>query len=81
MKTTTPTTITKPWRGVFFDGPQSDRNDDGDEIPLWVVYVGDEDANPVGKIYHSHDFKAAEQLARNMARDRRLELINEGMPD
>jgi hypothetical protein len=31
--------------------------------------------------YSSHDFKAAEQLAQDMARDRRLELINEAMPD
>jgi hypothetical protein len=75
------TTPARQWRGVFFDGPQSDRNHDGDEIPLWVVYVGDEDAEPVGKVYHSHDFKAAEELARQMSRDRRLELIHEAMPD
>ena len=76
MNTSTDDTPTaRPWQGVFFDGPQSD------QIPLWVVYVGDEDANPVGKVYHSHDFKAAEQLAQDMARDRRLELINEAMPD
>jgi len=82
MNTSTDDTPTaKAWRGVFFDGPQSDQNQDGDEIPVWVVYVGDEDANPVGKVYHSHDFKAAEQLAQDMARDRRLELINEAMPD
>lgn len=78
---TTPEPDTRQWRGVFFDGPQSDRNAEGDEIPLWAVYVGDEDAEPVGKVYHSHDFKAAGELARQMARDRRLELINEAMPD
>ena len=74
-------TSPKPSQVVFFDGPHSDQNADGDEIPVWVVYVGDEDANPVGKVYHSHDFKAAEQLAQDMARDRHLEFINEAMPD
>jgi hypothetical protein len=78
---TTPAPTARPWRGVFFDGPQSDQNADGDEIPLWVVYVGDEDAEPVGKVYRSHNFKAAGELARQMSRDRRLELINEAMPD
>jgi hypothetical protein len=82
MNTSTDDTpTTKAWRGIFFDGPQSDQNADGDEIPVWVVYIGDEDANPVGKVYRSHDFKAAQQLAQDMARDRRLELINEAMSD
>jgi hypothetical protein len=77
----TTTNNDKAWRGVFFDGPQSDQNHDGDEVPVWVVYVGDEDANPIGNVYRSHDFKAAEQLAHDMARDRRLELIHEAIPD
>ena len=68
---------TPPWRGVFFDGPQSDQDTDGDEIPVWVVYVGDEDAEPVGTIYHLHNFNEATQLAQEMAADRGLELIHE----
>jgi hypothetical protein len=68
------------WRGVFFDGPHSDQNHDGDEIPAWFVYVGDEEAEPVGKLYKFHNFQPAEQLAHRMARDRRLELIHEAMP-
>lgn len=71
----------RQWRGVFFDGPQSDQNHDGDEIPVWVVYVGDEDAEPIGKVYHLHDFKAAEELAEQISHDRRLELIHEANPD
>src|ERR1035441_314454 len=39
------------WRGIFFDGPQPDRDREGEEIPVWVVYVGDEDADPVGTVY------------------------------
>jgi len=79
MRTTTQTA--HPWRGVFFDGPQSDQNDDGDEIAVWFVYVGDEEAEPVGKVYNFHDFKAAGELAGQMSRDHRLELIHEGTPD
>src|ERR1019366_7649160 len=52
------------WRGVFFDGPQSDRDREGEEIPVWVVYVGDEDADPVGTVYTCHNFKSAETLAQ-----------------
>jgi hypothetical protein len=77
----TTTTIARQWRGIFFDGPQPDQNHDGDEIPIWLVYVGDEDAQPVSTVYHCHRFKSAEGLARRMARDRRLELIHEAMPD
>jgi len=74
--TTTPT-IGHQWRGVFFDGPQADQDHEGDEIPVWVVYVGDEDANPVSTVYQCHSFKAAERLARRMSHDRRFELIHE----
>ena len=69
------------WLGVFFDGPQSDQNHDGDEIPMWVVYVGDQDANPVGKVYTVGSYAYASQLARTIARERNLELIDEAMPD
>jgi hypothetical protein len=40
-----------PWRGGFSDGSQFDTNDDGDEVPVWCVYVGDEEAEPVHRIY------------------------------
>ena len=70
--------VTAPqWRGVFFDGPQSDQDREGEEIPVWVVYVGDQHAEPVGTVYHCHDFKAAETLAKRMAKDRQLELVHE----
>ena len=65
------------WRGVFFDGPQSDRNQDGDEVPVWCVYVGDEEAEPVNRIYWLWSYELALDLAQRMARDRRLELIPE----
>jgi len=65
------------WRGVFFDGPQPDQDRAGEEIPVWVVYVGDQEAEPVGTVYHCHEFKAAEALAKRMAKDRQLELVHE----
>lgn len=66
-----------PWRGVFFDGPQPDTDHEGEEIPVWFVYVGDEEAEPTGTVYHFHDYRAARALAHRMVRDRRLELIDE----
>ena len=68
------------WRGIFFDGPQSDQNHDGDEIPVWFVYVGDEEAEPTGTVYKCHNFTAAEELAKQMSHDRRLDLIHEASP-
>ena len=69
-----------PWRGVFFDGPHSEGDGEGDEIPAWSVYVGNEEAEPVEKVYRLHDYTAAEALAGNLARDRRLEFIHEASP-
>jgi hypothetical protein len=69
-----------PFRAVYFDGPQSDQDQDGEEIPAWVVYVGDEEADPVGQVYSLHHFKSAELLAYRMAEDRRLDLIHEATP-
>ena len=69
------------WRGIFLDGPQSDVDDEGEEIPVWVVYVGNDDGDPIGTVYRLHNFKSAELLAYRMAEDRNLELIHEAMPD
>jgi hypothetical protein len=69
------------YRAVYFDGPQSDQNPDGGEIPAWFVYVGDDEAEPVSTVYKFHTFKPAEELAKRMANDRRLDLIHEANPD
>ena len=68
------------YRAVYFDGPQPDRDAEGEEIPAWVVYVGDQDADPVGTVYTLHHIKSAELLAQRMAEDRRLDLIHEASP-
>jgi hypothetical protein len=67
----------KAWRAIFFRGPQPAQNKDGDEIPLWSVYLGDEEGEPVRTVYGMHSFKKAESLAKVMAEDRKLELIHE----
>ena len=68
------------YRAVYFDGPQSDRDHEGEEVPAWVVYIGDDEAEPTSTVYTCHDFTAAEQLAKRMAADRRLDLIHEATP-
>ena len=68
------------YRAVYFDGPSADRDHEGEEIPVWVVYIGDDEAEPVGTVYLCHQFQSAEQLARRMAHDRRLDLIHEATP-
>ena len=68
------------WRGVFFDGPQSDQNADGDEIPVWFVYVGNEEAEPLHTVYTCFSFDFAADLAQRMASDRNLELVQDATP-
>ena len=78
--TTTPDT-TGLWHGVFFDGPQADTNAAGDEIPVWVVYIGDDDAEPTGAVHRYYNYKAAEFYAHRMALDAHLDLIHDASPD
>ena len=70
----------KRWRGVFFEGPEPDQDREGEEIPVWFVFVGDEEAEPLGKTYKCFSFPQAESLAHRMSEDRHLELIQEAMP-
>ena len=69
------------WRGVFFHGPQPepDRRD-GEEIPVWTVYVGNDEDNAIGPVYRVFSFAKAQALATAMSTDRRLELVAEAMP-
>lgn len=66
---------------IYFDGPHSDTNRDGDEVPSWTVYAGDGFADPVGKIYHVSAYDSALILAQRMAKDRRLELVVDATRD
>lgn len=77
--TLTPPTTTRPWRGIFVDGPQPDVDQEGEEVPVWTVHVGDEDAEPIGKVYFCSSHGSARALAARMAKDRRLEIVDESM--
>ena len=68
------------YRAVYFDGPQPDRDADGEEIPAWVVYVGDSDAEPVSHLQHFRSFQIAEDVARHLASTKHLDLIHEASP-
>lgn len=67
------------YRAVYFDGPEPDTDQDGEEIPAWTVYIGDADADPVAQIHKLHHFKSAELLAFQMATDHRLDLIHDAI--
>jgi hypothetical protein len=73
-------TNTGLYRAVYFDGPQSDRDAEGEEVPSWVVYIGDDEAEPVSHLQHFRSYEIAEQVARHLASDRRLDLIHDASP-
>lgn len=66
---------------VQIDGPYADINRDGDEVPVWPVCAIDADGEPVGTVYQCHDHAAARALAFRMARDRRLECVDDSTPE
>ncbi len=65
---------------IFLSGPEPAQNKDGDEIPVWTVYVGDDQAEPVSRTYTSHNLNRARALAAAMRRDRMLPVIDEAWP-
>ncbi len=70
----------RDWSAVFFDGPQAEQDRDGEEIPVWHVYVGTQDAEPAGRVYRVFSFAKAQALAQAMCKDRRLVLLSEATP-
>ena len=73
-------TNTGLYGAAYFDGPQSDQDHNGEEIPDWVVYIGDDEAEPVSHLQHFRSFQIAEDVARHLARTKRLDLIHESTP-
>jgi hypothetical protein len=71
--------VEKPWRGIFLRGPEIVKTSTGKEVPEWVVYQGDNEGQPAGRVYQIKDYMRAEKLAENMSHDRELELINEAV--
>jgi hypothetical protein len=68
------------YRAVYFDGPSSARDAEGEEVPSWVVYIGDDEAEPVSHLIHFRSYEIAEGVARHLASTRRLDLIHEASP-
>jgi hypothetical protein len=70
---------------VILDGPYPDQDPrDGEEIPVYSVTIADADGEPLdgkGNAYSVHDRAGALQLAENIARDRRLELVDDTTPE
>lgn len=64
---------------VVCDGPFPTTDWEGEEIPEWVVAVEDEDGNEVGNVYRVFSHSKAVNLAMKIARDRKLELVDESM--
>ena len=77
---TSPTPEPATRLAVFFDGPEPTQDRHGDEVPIWHVYVGDEEAQPVSRIYTVSSFGRGQRLAEAMARDRKLPLEADAMP-
>lgn len=65
---------------IYCDGPEADIDRDGEEIPVWHVWAGDDDAEQIGPSHTFHSRDAAREYARRTAAARRLELVDESMP-
>jgi hypothetical protein len=68
------------FRAVYFDGPSADQDHEGEEIPVWTVYVGDDEAEPVSHLQHFRSFQIAEDVAKHLAATRHIDLIHEASP-
>jgi hypothetical protein len=67
---------------VVVDGPYANANaaSDWDEFPEWTVSAVDDEGTDIGKIYRVRSYNRAVNLGEKIARDRRLELVNEAAP-
>lgn len=66
---------------VHVDGPYPDQDRWGDEVPVYYVAVcAGETGDAIGKVYQYRNQSAAQDLGWKMARDRRLELVDESSP-
>jgi hypothetical protein len=66
---------------VQVDGPFPTQDRDGDEIPYWSVCLMDIDGEVSGKVYMCYAHSTARQLADRIARDRKLELVDDSTPE
>ncbi len=67
---------------VYISGPESIQDRHGDEHPLYTVFVGDGNGDPISKAYTTTSVALARNLAARMANDRRqLEIIDDTSPE
>ena len=64
---------------VYFDGPCPSQDATGEEIPVWFVFVGDSDGDPVDAVSPFSNFETAKGYARELAKAKRLSLITDAM--
>ena len=64
---------------VYFDGPCPSQDATGEDIPVWFVFVGDSDGDPVDAVSPFYHFATAQCYARELAKTKRLSLITEAM--
>jgi len=64
---------------VYFDGPCPSQDATGEDIPVWFVFVGDSDGDPVDVVSPFSNFETAKGYARELAKAKRLSLITDAM--
>ena len=62
---------------VFCDGPITGGCDENDEFPIWTVCLMDDNGDEAGTVYTCYSRSKAQELGRKIARDRRVELVDE----
>ena len=64
---------------VHFLGPCLSQDATGEDIPVWFVFVGDSDGDPVDVVSPFSNFETAKGYARELAKAKRLSLITDAM--
>lgn len=65
-------------RTVVATGPDADFDHRiCEEVPVWTVAIEDEDGEPIGKIWTCRSRAAAQKLMSDIARDRRIPMLDE----
>lgn len=65
---------------IYCDGPQSDIDYNGEEIPVWIVFPGDDDGCETGPSETFYSAESAVSRALEWARSLRVEPVIECTP-
>lgn len=72
----TPNNLIRKVKAVVVDGPFPKQGRTGDEVPCWTVTLADDEGDAI-KVYEHNYHSQALSSGRQIARDRRAELIIE----